>query len=110
MGRADAQRAIEEDLRREQAGALGRAFEALESALRDLAEHDARRGGATPARSVDRLDLVRHAGERLWFLVIQREALGLSRHEVVYEVLRIPREVRSSMGPVLRHRPRRPTR
>ena len=107
MSRGDVQRAIEEDLKREQAGALGRAFEALENALRDLAEHDAASASGGARRPGDRRDLVRAAGERLWYLVIQREAVGLSRHEVVYDVLRVPTEVRSSMGPVFAHRPRR---
>ena len=107
MSRGDAHRVIEEDLKREQAGALGRAFEALEDALRDLADHDAASGSGGSRGPVERGDLVRAAGERLWYLVIQREAIGLSRHEVVYDVLRIPPEVRSSMGPVLGRRPRR---
>jgi hypothetical protein len=51
---------------------------------------------ATPER---RRELVEDAGERLWYVVIQREAIGLRRHEVLYDVLRIPGDVRGRMGP-----------
>ncbi len=74
----DAHDALQRDLQAERAAALARAVERLEEALA-------------------------HAAERLWFLVIQREAVGLLRHESVLEALQVPREVRAAMGP----RPRR---
>ncbi|HEX9289596.1 MAG TPA: DUF6665 family protein [Anaeromyxobacteraceae bacterium] len=92
MSVSETQTAIEQQLVKERAGSLAQAVEALEAALSAL-----RHGG--PRRS----DLLEEAGERLWYVVVQREALGLTRHEVLYEVLRVPREVRGAMGP----RPRR---
>lgn len=95
MQRGESTQAIQKEIRAEKAGALARAVEALEAALRELAGHDAagqRRPGA-------RAELVADAGERLWFVVIQREAMGVLRHEVLYEVLRVPAEVRRAMGP-----------
>src|SRR5574337_1190171 len=90
MGRvgAETQRLIEEELAGERAGALARAFEALERALLELEQGRGRRE-----------HLLAEACERLWFLVVQREAMGLTRHQVVYEVLRISPEVRRLMGP-----------
>lgn len=84
----DAQQLIERELAGERAGALARAFEALERALADLERGLGRRE-----------PLLAEARERLWYLVVQREAMGLARHEVVYELLRVPAEVRGLMGP-----------
>jgi len=97
VAQGDANAAIEKEIRSEKAGALARALEALEAALEALARFDAApRAGPVAAL---RADLVADAGERLWFLVIQREAMGLMRHDVVYEVVRVPVEVRRAMGP-----------
>ena len=95
MSRAETQESIQRQIRAEKAGALRHAFERLEAALAALAAHDARGGGAGEARRL----LLEEAGERLWFIVIQREAMGLRRHDVLYDVLRIPGEVRMAMGP-----------
>lgn len=88
VSRADAQNAIETELVGERASSLRRSFEALEKALAELDRAIGPRDG-----------LLAEAQERLWYLVIQREAVGLRRHEVLYDVLRIPREVRERMGP-----------
>ncbi len=98
MGSDEAQRFIEKEIAGERAGAMARAVEALERAL-----HDLRTAGAATR------DLVlAEARERLWFVVVQREAIGLTRHEVLYDVLRVPAEVRRAMGPS--RRPPGPTR
>jgi hypothetical protein len=89
---AEAQRVIEQEIVGERAGALARAVEALERALLDLAG-----AGGHPHRL--RQLLLEEAGERLWFVVVHREAIGLTRHDVLYEVLRVPAEVRRAMGP-----------
>ncbi|HET6438959.1 MAG TPA: DUF6665 family protein [Anaeromyxobacter sp.] len=88
------------DLQAERASALARASERLEAALAELAAADAARA-SKPSSTADarRREALAEARERLWYLVIQREAVGLRRHETLYEVLRIPREVRSAMGP-----------
>jgi len=95
VSRAETQESIQRQIRAEKAGALRHAFERLEAALAALAAHDARGGGAGEPRRL----LLEEAGERLWFIVIQREAMGLRRHDVLYDVLRIPGEVRLAMGP-----------
>jgi uncharacterized protein DUF6665 len=96
VSRAETQESIQRQIRAEKAGALRHAFERLEGALAALAAHDARHGAA--AGEARRL-LLEEAGERLWFIVIQREAMGLRRHDVLYDVLKIPGEVRLAMGP-----------
>ncbi len=95
----DVQANLEEQIRSEKAAALRRAFEKLEAALEALSRSDAALARTDAAARERRADLLADAGERLWCLVIQREAMGLLRHEVVYEVLRVPGEVRRAMGP-----------
>ncbi len=90
----DAQDFIEREIAGERAGALARAVDALEKAIAAFLAHDGR--GAV------RQYLLEQAGERLWFVVVQREAMGISRHEVLYDVLRVPAEVRRVMGPAPR--------
>jgi len=70
--------AIEHDLKAERAASLGRAGAALEHALATWRESPG------PAS-------VREAQKRLWYLVVQREAMGLRRHREVYEIYGIPR-------------------
>lgn len=94
---AEAQRVIEKEIVGERAGALSRAVEALERAIAELA------GFAGPRQHRLREYLLGEAAERLWFVIVQREAIGVMRHEVLYEVLEIPMEVRRAMGP--RRRP-----
>jgi hypothetical protein len=95
----DAHDAVQRDLQAERAAALARATEQLESALAELAAADAAcAAGPTAAARALRREALEHAGERLWFLVIQREAVGLHRHEELHEILRVPREVRAAMG------------
>ena len=70
--------AIEQDLKAERAASLGRAGAALERALADW-------------RSAQSPHTLREAQKRLWYLVVQREAMGLNRHREVYEVYGVPK-------------------
>lgn len=96
MASYEADQAVRREIRGEQTSALARAGRALEAALEDLAS----------AGEAERADALAEAAERLWYMVIQREAMGLVRHEVLFEVYRVPRQVRARMGP----RPRRQRR
>lgn len=69
--------AIEEELKAERAASLGRAGAALERALA------AWRGQPTP-------DALREAQKRLWYLIVQREAMGLLKHRDVYDAYGVP--------------------
>jgi len=99
-GQARAYEATRKDLEAERASGLSRATERLEAALKELSARDASCASA-PTRAAKELrrEALTQARERLWYLVIHREALGLYRHEIVYEVLGVPREVRVAMGP-----------
>ena len=46
-----------------------------------------------------RSELVEDAAERVYFVVIQREAMKLSYYEEFYEDYDVPDEVRSRLGP-----------
>ncbi len=98
--RAAALSSVEDEIRGERARALGRTVRLLEEALAALAgaEKAPRRG--RPGRAL----LLEEAAERLWFVVIQREAVGLRRHDEFLRDLRVPPEVVARMGP------RRPAR
>ena len=72
--------ALDYEIAREQATALGRLGRSLEVALAALAEfdHDKRERAEQTTSSRDaRMSLVQAAGEALWCFVIQREACGL---------------------------------
>ena len=90
---AEALRVIDKEIVGERAGSLARAVEALERALVELA------AAAVPRQHRLREYLLEEAAERLWFVIVQREVIGVTRHDVLYEVLQIPMEVRRAMGP-----------
>lgn len=107
MSTADSHEAVVREIRSEKAGALARVAEGLERALADLARVEAAIARATrvsAALLATRDDCVSEAGERLWYFVIQREAVGLMRHDTVFDVYRVPNEVRLAMGPRRRAR------
>ena len=70
--------AIEKELEAERASSLGRAGAALERALSDWRER--------PSHATQK-----EAQLRLWYLVVQREALGIYRHREVYDVYAVPK-------------------
>jgi acyl-CoA reductase-like NAD-dependent aldehyde dehydrogenase len=97
---SDEESPLELELRRERAQALSRAGERLEAALRELAQAEAAlRAAPGPALVGARDEAVALAGERLWFLVVQREAMGLRDHRMLDEVWPIPAGVHAAMGP-----------
>ncbi len=98
------QRVIEKEIVGERAGSLTRAVEALERALLELFRFDDATVRGPPKVREHLIEKVREhlleeARERLWFVIVQREAIGLARHDVLYEVFEIPAEVRRHMGP-----------
>jgi hypothetical protein len=96
----EAHDAVTQEIQGERAASLARATERLEVALAELAAAERALASApTPARQALRDEALAHAGERLWCVVIQREALGLRRHDVLYEVIQVPGVVRRHMGP-----------
>ena len=53
----------------------------------------------TTEHSAHRSNLVAVAAERVYFVLIQREAMGLYRNDVFLEDYEVPAEVRECLGP-----------
>jgi hypothetical protein len=79
----DTMKPLEGELQKERASSLGRAGAALEQALAAWREAHSNSGSAAVAKA--------EAQKRLWYLVVQREALGLRRHRELYELYGIPK-------------------
>jgi hypothetical protein len=95
---------VETELMAEKAAALGRAGESLAAALAALSQADAAlQVDPTPALRAKRRELREIAAERLWCVLVQREAVGILQHEGMLREQRVPAEVRLLAGP----RPRR---
>jgi hypothetical protein len=97
---------VERELRAEKAAALAVAAEKLEQALARLAEAQQAYEAAPAGDSARRQELAErhqalraHAAERLWFLLVQREAMGLTQHEGVLAFYRVPPALRKLAGP-----------
>lgn len=97
MKRFDAPLPIEVEIQGEKAKALGRTARAFEQELDRLLTFEARLSGLS-LRERAKLEpehqaLRGRAARRLWFLIVHREAIGLRRHESLYDVYQIPRSL-----------------
>jgi len=98
--------ALDYEIAREQAAALGRLGRALERALTALSEFDRRQGDPatngpatrTASLGAARKRLVQEASDALWCLIIQREACGMRDPRPVLRAYRVPAEVHNCMG------------
>ncbi len=101
MASAATHGAVVKEIQGERASSLAHVTRRLEAALLELEQAGAALAGRPGDRTLAALrrDALLHAAERLWYVVIHREALGLTRHDVLDEVYRIPREVHLAMGP-----------
>jgi hypothetical protein len=99
----DAALPVEKEVMAEKAAALGRAGENLAAALAALGKADAGLAKATaeelPALRARRRELRDIAAERLWFVLVQREAIGILQHEGLMREQRVPPEIRLLAGP-----------
>jgi hypothetical protein len=80
---------LEKELQRERATSLGRAGAQLEQAM--AAWRNAHANGEAEAKGADPAELRKEAQKRLWYLIVQREALGLRRHRELYDLYAIPK-------------------
>lgn len=94
--------ALDYEIAREKASALGRLGRRLEAALAALADFDAQHedeASVSPAiRRERREELVASAGEVLWSFIVQREACGLRDSARAMRDYGVPPEVRLRMG------------
>ena len=96
MARPSDALAIEVEMRKEQASALGHTAEKLELALAKLAAFD-RAPDSTRAPG-ERARLRDAARQAVWYVIVQREAMGLHHHDAVRQLYAIPDEVWRFMG------------
>lgn len=94
--RSEALASIEKELASERASALRRIATTLEGLLSRLAALEAELvSAADRAPRLAAHEALRREAERyLWYLVVQREAIGLRRHDEVYEVYKVPRPLK----------------
>jgi hypothetical protein len=93
--------ALDYEIAREKASALGRLGRRLETALAALAAFDAQVSEqSTPStgQRQQRDALVAEAGEVLWMFIVQREACGLRDSNRAMRDYGVPAEVRLRMG------------
>jgi hypothetical protein len=90
--------AIELELVKERASALRRAGESLEAALEKLSALKAKiDGGEVPSRAeaiAEYRELYAEAEKQRWYMVIQREAMGLKQHRELDELYPLPAKLR----------------
>jgi hypothetical protein len=93
----DSTLAIEVEIQSEKASAMRRVAQRLESLLAELEQTEqVLRGlsGPTRARFVERhRELRAEAEKQRWYLIVQREAMGLRQHGDIYELYRLPAAV-----------------
>jgi hypothetical protein len=94
--------ALDYEIAREKASALGRLGRRLEAALAALTAFDAQvdeeEAGSPVLRRERRDALVAAAGEALWMFIVQREACGLRDSTRAMRDYGVPADVRLRMG------------
>jgi len=93
--------ALDYEIAREQASALGRLGRALEAALAALAAHECEQANGNAEASADtpsRAKLVQDASDALWCFIVQRECCGLRDPRPVLRAYRVPAEVQNRVG------------
>jgi hypothetical protein len=88
---------IEVEIQSEKASAMRRVAQRLESLLAELEQTErALHGlsGSTRTRFMERhRELRAEAEKQRWYLIVQREAMGLRHHGDIYELYRLPASV-----------------
>jgi len=97
----DADNPLTAEIRQEMAEAYFAACKKMVASLEALKAFDRAVTSATldQEQFTSRSDLLEDAGERLFFVVIQREAMNLACFEGFFEDYEIPDEVRTRMRP-----------
>ena len=94
--------AVDQEIAKEKAEALGLTGKRLEQALHALRELDARRAEASRGLAPDdarrRAELVAHAVAHLTNMLVQREAHGLRDPGYVFKFYSVPAEIVARLG------------
>ena len=90
--------AVDKEIAKEKAEALGRTGKRLEDALQALREFDARGAGPGYDDPRRRAALVADAVERVTSMLVQREAQGLRDPKYVFKFYSVPDEVVKRLG------------
>src|SRR3954465_4221826 len=94
--------AVDKEIAKDKAEALGLAGKRLEQALHALRELDARHAEAARAPAPEEArrgaELVAHAVERVTSMLVQREAQGLRDAGYVFKFYAVPSEVVARLG------------
>jgi hypothetical protein len=92
--------AVDQEIAKEKAEALGLTGRRLEHALRALREFDSHRASraAAPDDARRRADLLAEAAERVTSMLVQREAQGLRDPGYVFRFYSVPPEVIARLG------------
>ena|SRR5436190_10608248 len=96
--RAEALAKVEQEFQQERAAALGRIARTLESLLGRLemlrARADTVSGAAREAAIAEHAEVRAQATTYRWYLEVQRESVGLRRHETLDEIYPVPSPLR----------------
>lgn len=89
------------EIQQEMAAAYFAACRKMADSLEALKAFDRAVASSTPddVKITRRSELLEDAGERVYFVVIQREAMKLSCFEEFFEDYEVPDEVRTRLGP-----------
>jgi hypothetical protein len=89
------------EIKQEMAVSYFAACRKMVDALEALKLFDTRQGSPRPNSNPDvgRLELLSRARERVFYVVIQREAMKLTNLEGFFETYEIPDEIRTCLGP-----------
>ena len=101
MSQDDPDNPLAVEIRQETGAAYFGACRKMVDALEALKAFDGAVASATPDRKQisRRTELLEYAAERVYFVIIQREAMKLSRDEHFFEHYEVPEEVRMRLGP-----------
>jgi len=90
------------EIRQEMAQAYFASCKKMVAALDALKrfDHETSHSEQNPNHACHRSELLAAAGERVYFVIIQREAMKLPWHDSFFENYDIPEEVKTHLGPL----------
>ena len=91
---------LEIELLEEKATSYFTTVRKMHAALRALRHFDLFIGNSSAGESpLSRPELLEEAGERVWFFLVQRDAMKLPFYQTIFDDFEIPAEVQARIGP-----------